>query len=105
MTVVVRVEDVCDVLGIDLSGNCAVVIKAVELEEVEVLDYQDAFLALSLTPGSHRVELTFVPTGMGIGVIISALGAIFSVALIVITRRKQPDCMEEEIKLDREEDS
>ena len=77
----------------------------VDGEEVEVLDYQDAFLALSLTPGSHRVELTFVPTGMGIGVIISALGAIFSVALIVITRRKQPERMEEEIKLDREEDS
>ena len=77
----------------------------VDGETVEVQGYQDAFLALSLTPGSHRIELTFVPTGMGIGVIISALGAIFSVVLLVVTRKKQPDRMEEEIKLDREEDS
>ena len=57
----------------------------------------------SLAPGTHHVELTFVPTGIGIGVIISALGVVFSVVLLVITGRKHSDRKEEESKLDREE--
>lgn len=78
----------------------------VDGQTVEVMAYQDAFVALSLAPGTHHVELTFVPTGTGIGVIISALGVIFSVALLVITGRKHSDRKaEEESKLDREENS
>ena len=78
----------------------------VDGEKVEISSYQDAFILLPMAPGTHTVELTFVPNGMGIGVIISALGVLFSVALIVVTRKKhQERKAEEEIKLDREEDS
>ncbi|MBR3032714.1 MAG: YfhO family protein [Clostridiales bacterium] len=78
----------------------------VDGEKVEISSYQDAFILLPMAPGTHTVELTFVPNGMGIGVIISALGVFFSVALIVVTRKKhQERKAEEEIKLDREEDS
>ncbi len=75
----------------------------VDGQAADIISYQDAFVAISLAPGTHHVELTFVPTGIGIGVIISALGVVFSVVLLVITGRKHSDRKEEESKLDREE--
>ena len=59
----------------------------VDGKEVEIVPYQDAFISIPLSAGSHDVQLQFAPPGMRIGVIISALGVFACAALIFFTRK------------------
>ena len=58
----------------------------VDGKKVEIVPYQDAFISIPLSAGSHDVQLQFDPPGLRIGVIISALGVFACAALFFFTR-------------------
>lgn len=61
----------------------------VDGQTAEILPYQDAFLSLPVSAGTHRIELEFNPPGATIGVIISAVGVIASAVLAFCIRKKR----------------
>ncbi len=61
----------------------------VDGQETEILPYQESFLSLPLTAGSHHVELEFTLPGGMIGVIISAVGVIASAVLAFYIGKKR----------------
>ena len=67
------------------KGWCAIV----DGRETEILPYQDAFLSLPLTAGTHHIELEFALPGGMIGVIISAVGVIASAVLAFYIGKKR----------------
>ncbi len=58
--------------------------------------YSGLFTAVPLYTGLNRYELTFFPSGMGLGIIISLLG-LAGFASIIIIRRQKIDIIEKEI--------
>ncbi len=58
--------------------------------------YSGMFTAVPLYSGLNRYELSFFPSGMGIGIVISLLG-LAGFAAIIIIRRQKIDMIEKEI--------
>ena len=58
--------------------------------ETEITAYQDAFLSIPLSAGTHKVELRFTPPGWNIGLIASAAGLLlFAVMTVLVLKKKK----------------
>lgn len=49
-----------------------------------------AFLAFDITDGEHKVEMTFIPKGLLLGLLASAISWVVFAILLLVTRRKTP---------------
>ena len=54
--------------------------------EVEPQTIADTMLAIPVSAGSHSVELTYCPDGMGLGILISVVSLILLILLVLSTR-------------------
>lgn len=57
--------------------------------DLEIIPYQNATIALRVPTGEHDVRLTFVAPGLKVGALFSILGLVMCIALILI-KEKQP---------------
>ena len=57
--------------------------------ETEITAYQDAFISIPLTAGSHKVELRFTPPGWKIGLVASAAGFLLLIAVSFVVLKKK----------------
>ena len=55
--------------------------------ETEITEVKDTFLGVELTPGMHTIELRFMPQGLVLGGLITALSLALLLAIWLITRR------------------
>ena len=55
--------------------------------ETEITEVKDTFLGVELTPGMHTIELRFMPQGLVLGGLITALSLAMLLAIWLITRR------------------
>ena len=55
--------------------------------ETDITEVKDTFIGIELTPGTHTVELRFMPQGLTIGGIITALSLVLLLAIWLFTRR------------------
>ena len=55
--------------------------------ETEITEVKDTFLGVELTPGMHTIELRFMPQGLVLGGLITALSLVMLLAIWLITRR------------------
>lgn len=55
--------------------------------ETEITEVKDTFLGVELTPGTHTIELRFMPQGLVLGGLITALSLVMLLAFWLITRR------------------
>lgn len=61
----------------------------VDGEKTELVSYQDAFLSIPLTSGTHTIELNFTPPGLKAGIACSCAGILcFIVLAFIMTRKK-----------------
>ena len=63
----------------------------VDGQKVEIQAYQNAFLSIPLSAGSHTVELRFTPPGWKAGLAASALGILLFAALSILILRKKEE--------------
>ena len=62
----------------------------VDGQETKIEAYQDAFISIPLSAGSHKIELRFTPPGWNAGLIATAAGIlIFAVMTVVILKKKE----------------
>ena len=55
--------------------------------ETDITEVKDTFLGVELTPGTHTIELRFLPQGLVLGGLITALSLVMLLAIWLITRR------------------
>lgn len=55
--------------------------------ETDITEVKDTFLGVELTPGTHTIELRFMPQGLVLGGLITALSLAMLLAIWLITRR------------------
>ena len=55
--------------------------------ETDITEVKDTFLAVELTPGTHTIELRFMPQGLVLGGLITVLSLVMLLAIWLITRR------------------
>lgn len=55
--------------------------------ETDITEVKDTFLGVELTPGTHTIELRFLPQGLVLGGLITALSLVLLLAIWLITRR------------------
>lgn len=59
----------------------------IDNQEAQIINYQDALIALDPGPGNHSIILSFTPPGLKIGMICSAIGVIGLVILTIIEKK------------------
>ncbi len=57
-------------------------------EKVETIDVMNALLAVPLTPGTHEIELKFVPEGFVTGSIVSIISFIIFVIMLLLKKKR-----------------
>ena len=55
--------------------------------ETDITEVKDTFLGVELTPGTHTIELRFMPQGLVLGGLITALSLAMLLAIWLLTRR------------------
>lgn len=55
--------------------------------ETEITEVKDTFLGVELTPGTHTIELRFMPQGLVLGGLITALSLAMLLVIWLLTRR------------------
>lgn len=55
--------------------------------ETDITEVKDTFLGVELTPGTHTIELRFMPQGLVLGGLITVLSLLMLLAIWLITRR------------------
>ena len=55
--------------------------------ETDITEVKDTFLGVELTPGTHTIELRFMPQGLVLGGLITVLSLVMLLAIWLITRR------------------
>ena len=55
--------------------------------ETDITEVKDTFLGVELTPGTHTIELRFMPQGLVLGALITVLSLVMLLAIWLITRR------------------
>lgn len=71
----------------------------VDGQKTDLVAYQDAFLSIPLSAGTHTIELKFTPPALKAGLAASAVGVVLFVALsIVVTRKKKETATEETVE-------
>ena len=55
--------------------------------ETDITEVKDTFLGVALTPGTHTIELRFMPQGLALGALITVLSLVMLLAIWLITRR------------------
>lgn len=66
----------------------------VDGQKVEQIAYQDAFISIPLSSGTHSIELRFTPPGFKAGIVATAVGVVLFVALSIIVTRKKKNTVE-----------
>lgn len=61
----------------------------VDGETVEVETIENALMALPVTAGSHTIEARFMPRGLKMGLVITAISLLAFIGLIVLERRRR----------------
>ncbi|MBO4686966.1 MAG: YfhO family protein [Clostridiales bacterium] len=69
-------------------------------QETAIVVYEDAFISVPLSAGTHTVELRFTPPGWKVGLLVSAAGLLLFVAMTVVSLRPK----RKEEKAEPEED-
>lgn len=77
----------------------------VDGQKTELVAYQDAFLSIPLSGGTHTIELKFTPPGLKIGIVCSGVGVLCFVALTFVTTRRKKNTEEVEVKENNTTDS
>ena len=55
--------------------------------ETDITEVKDTFLGVELTPGTHTIELRFMPQGLVLGGLITALSLVMLLVIWLLTRR------------------
>lgn len=55
--------------------------------ETDITEVKDTFLGVELTPGTHTIELRFMPKGLVLGGLITALSLVMLLVIWLLTRR------------------
>lgn len=55
--------------------------------ETDITEVKDTFLGVELTPGTHTIELRFMPEGLVLGGLITALSLVMLLVIWLLTRR------------------
>ena len=61
----------------------------VDGQTVELIAYQDAFLSIPLSAGTHQIELRFTPPGWNLGLAMSAVGLVMFLAFTFLMRKNK----------------
>lgn len=82
-TITAKEDGVC-ILSVPYEKGWTLKVDGVK-KDIQLLE--DCFIAVPMSAGEHTVELKFVPNGLGVGILLTILGAAMFAGLCIIRRK------------------